>query len=216
VRFGDFRRLAPISRHFGYDRGQPIDRHYIEEFIASWAGDIRGHVLEIGDDTYTRRYGDHVSASDVLHVSAGHPGVTIVADLTNADHLPAETFDCIILTQTLQFIYDVRAAIATLHRILRPDGVLLATVPGITPLDAGDWRDSWYWGFTDRAVAGLFGEAFPPSRLTIGTHGNVLAAIAFLQGLASAELEEGELAHLDAQYPVLITVRAVKPNRASP
>ena len=60
----------------------------------------------------------------------GNPQATIVADLTDAPHIPDDTFDCAIVTQTLQFVYDVRAAFATLHRILAPGGVLLATVPG--------------------------------------------------------------------------------------
>ncbi|MDP2660390.1 MAG: methyltransferase domain-containing protein, partial [Dehalococcoidia bacterium] len=125
---GALRRLQPTSRMFGTDRGRCIDRYYIENFLASHAPDIRGLVLEIGDDTYTRRFGgDRVAKSDVLHFQQGNPGATIVADLTCANHIPSESFDCIILTQTLQFIYDVRAALATLSRILKPGGVLLAT-----------------------------------------------------------------------------------------
>jgi hypothetical protein len=30
IEFGSFRRLTPISRLWGSDRGQPIDRRYIE------------------------------------------------------------------------------------------------------------------------------------------------------------------------------------------
>jgi hypothetical protein len=43
----------------------------------------------------------------VPHVER-HPGATIVGDLTRADHIPSDSFDCVNLTQTLQFIYDVR------------------------------------------------------------------------------------------------------------
>ena len=116
---------------FGYDRGRPIDRYYIEEgFLARHGDDIRGHVLEIGDASYTQEFGgDRVAVSDVLHVDEGNPQATIVADLSSADHIPSDTFDCIIFTQTLHFIYDVRSAIQTLHRILKPEGVLLATFP---------------------------------------------------------------------------------------
>src|SRR5688572_17693927 len=83
VRFGDLRRLAPISRRFGYDRGKPIDRVYIEQFLALHAGDVRGRTLEIGDDAYTRRFGgDRVALHDVLHVAEGNPKATFVGDLT--------------------------------------------------------------------------------------------------------------------------------------
>src|SRR5262249_50617631 len=107
VRFGSLRRTAPISRAFGKDRGLPIDRYYIEQFLAAKAADIRGHVLEVGYDIYTHKFGgDRITRSDVLHVTQGNPKATIVADLTCADHIRPDTFDCIILTQTLQFIYD--------------------------------------------------------------------------------------------------------------
>jgi SAM-dependent methyltransferase len=212
MRFGRFRRLRPISGNFGYDRGQPIDRYYIENFLARFAGDIRGRVLEVGDDSYTMRFGrDRVIVSDVLHVTEGNPQATIVADLTCADHIPSDAFDCVILTQTLHLIYDVRLAIRTLRRILKPGGVLLATFPGISQIDRGQWGDEWYWSFTSRSARRLFEEAFPAPNVEVRAHGNVLVAIAFLHGLAMEELREEELGYFDPFYEVLITLRAVKP-----
>lgn len=88
--FGSLRYLHPIRRGFGYPHGQCIDRYYIEDFLACHASDVQGCVLEIGDNTYTRRYGgERVSKSDVLFVSSGNPQATIVADLTRADNVPA-------------------------------------------------------------------------------------------------------------------------------
>ena len=211
VSFGDLRRVTPISRVFGFDRGSPIDRYYIERFLTRFDADIRGRVLEIGDDTYTRRFGKSlVTQSDVLHVSDENPKATIVADLANADHLPSKTYDCIILTQTLQLIYDVRAALLTLQRILNPGGTLLATVPGISKIDHYEWRESWFWSFTSLSIDRLFRETFAGAAIEIETHGNVLASTAFLQGIALEELDGEELDYNDPDYPVTITVRAVK------
>jgi hypothetical protein len=140
VDFGDLDGLAPVSADWGFDRGQPVDRYYIERFLQQHAGDIRGHVLEIGDDSYTRRFGGgRVSRSDVLNFDAGVPGTTIAGDLAHLPQIPAGTFDCVVLTQTLQLIYDVEAAVRTIHRILRPGGVLLATFPGITHTKDAQW-----------------------------------------------------------------------------
>ena len=158
VRFGSLRRLQPIGRIFGSEWGQCIDRYYIESFLAHHAADIYGHVLEVADHTYTRQFGGtRVQQSDVLHVAPQHPGATITADLTCADHLPSETFDCVIFTQTLQFIYDVRAALRTLYRILKPGGVLLATGNGISQIARWD-MDHWgeYWRFTSLSARKLF------------------------------------------------------------
>ena len=141
---GSLGRVKPISKDFGFDRGLPVDRYYIENFLACHANDIQGHVLEIKEPLYTYKFGrDRITKSDVLHVEPGNPKATIVADLTNADHLPSNTFDCIILTQTLQFIYDVPAAIKTLYRILKPGGILLLTVSGISQISSEDMER---WG----------------------------------------------------------------------
>jgi glycosyltransferase involved in cell wall biosynthesis len=210
-RFGNLRRVVPVSREFGLDRGRPIDRHYIEHFLDRHRDEVAGRVLEIGDDSYTRRFGGaRVTRSDVLNVQPGHPKTTIVADLAAGDHIPSETFDCIILTQTLQLIFDLPAAMRTLHRILKPGGVLLATMPGITQLHGGRWKDTWYWSFTPASTTRLFVEAFGPEQVSVHSHGNVLAACAFLQGLACDELAANELDANDPLYPLLLTVRAQK------
>jgi SAM-dependent methyltransferase len=213
VRFGSLRSLKPISRVFGRDRGQCIDRYYIENFLARHANDIRGHVLEIGDNAYTRRFGgEQVHRSDVLSLSDENSKATLIADLTHADHIPSDSFDCVIFTQTLQFIYDVKAALRTLYRILKPSGVLLATFPGISQISRYD-MDRWgeYWRFTTLSAHRLFEEVFPPKDVKVEAHGNVLAAIAFLHGLAAEDLAENELVHCDRDYEIVITVRAVKP-----
>ncbi|HKP11992.1 MAG TPA: glycosyltransferase [Blastocatellia bacterium] len=211
VNFGDLRRLTPMSRVFGFDRGTPVDRYYIEDFLARNADRVRGRVLEVGDDSYTRRFGgERVTHRDVLHVSEDNPQATVIADLASADHVPSDTFDCIILTQTLHLIYDVRAALATLRRILKPGGVLLTTFPGITQIDHFDWGGSWYWAFTALSARRLFGEVFPAASLQVETRGNVLAATAFLQGIALEELRKDELDYNDPDYQVIITVRATK------
>ena len=214
--FGDFRNLAPVDRDFGYSRGLPIDRHYIERFLASHGADVGGRVLEVGDDEYTRRFGGaRVTASDVLHVHAGNPKATLVARLEAAPQVPDDTFDAIILTQTLSIIYDLRAAVATLHRILKPGGVLLVTVPGVTCVPArSEWAATWCWSFTEHSLRRLLEEAFGAGVET-ATRGNVLAAVAFLEGLCAEELRPGELDHLDPDYPVTITARAVKARRAA-
>lgn len=211
VDFGGLRRLEPISDVWGYDRGRPLDRYYIERFLEARAGEVRGRVLEVGDNEYTRRFGGpNVTASDVLHVKADAPGATIVGDLSNAAHIPSDAFDCFVLTQTLQLVYDLPAAVHAIHRILKPGGVVLATVPGITKIDAYEWRDAWCWSFTTTSVTRLFQEAFVGGNVEVEAHGNVLAAMAVLLGLADDELTVEELDFRDPQFQVLITVAARK------
>ncbi len=211
VRWGDLSASQPIGADWGFNRGQPIDRYYIENFLASQSSTIKGRVLAIGDDHYTRVFGsEFVTQSDVLHVE-NNPNATIVADLTDAPQIAADTFDCFLLVQTLQLIYDVRAALQTTYRILKPGGTVLATFPGITPLKDEEWNDTWYWNFTARSAQRLFEEVFPTENIRIESRGNVLAATAFLQGLASQEIPLQKLDEADPRFPVILTVEAMKP-----
>lgn len=169
--------------------------------------------MEFGDDLYTRKFGGgRVARSDVLDVVEGNRKTTMVADLAHADHIPSDSFDCIICTQTLQMIFDLRAAVFHLHRILRPGGVLLATAPGISQICRRLGRDQWgeYWRLTGQSAERLFGDIFQPQNVRVLPHGNVMAATAFLYGLATEELNTRALDYLDPDYELLITIRAVK------
>jgi len=213
VRFGSLRRLKPISSEWGSERGLPIDRYYIERFLASHAQDIQGHVLEVGTDKYTRTFGDErVIKSHVLHLEEERPDVTIIGDLTKAEHIASNFFDCIILTQTLQVIYDLYEAVKTVCRILKPGGVVLVSVPGISKISRYD-MDHWgyYWSFTSLSMQRLFEAVFPAANIHAKAFGNVLVTIAFLQGLATEELRKKELEFIDPDYELIITLRAVKP-----
>jgi SAM-dependent methyltransferase len=211
VHFGDFDRTSPFSKVFGFDRGQPIDRYYIESFLTRHSSDIRGRVLEIGDKSYTVRFGgSKVSRSDVLHVNAEHPGATIFGDLSDPATLPADAFDCVILTQTLHLIFDMQKAVAALERSLKPDGVLLLTTPGISPIDRGEWRQTWYWSLTASALSRLLELTFDRRDISIESFGNVFAAVCFLQGLATHEVQTAKLDILDEAFPVVVAARAVK------
>ena len=217
VRFGDLKRLSPIGRNFGYERGTPVDRYYIESFLARNAGDIRGRVLELATNDYTKRFGGtRVVQSDVLSVAAADKNATIIGDLVQADTLPEASFDCIIFTQALQYIYDAQAAINVLHRALKPDGVLLATAPGIGPM--GDHpaapgkpdRWPWYWAITPAGLHHLLEERFGQNAVAAETHGNIFTAMAFLYGLAREEIDACDLDIADARFPVTVAARAIK------
>jgi SAM-dependent methyltransferase len=211
IEFGGLHRTEPISRHFGYDRGLPVDRHYIEQFLGCYRGDISGRALEIGDDSYTRQFGeDKVTMRDILHVHEGNPKATIVADLSSSEAILPNLFDCAIITQTLQCILHPINALRTLHRILKPGGVLLATVPGITPLSVDEWSTTWYWSFTRASVRRMCASVFGEKGVQVGAYGNVFAATCFLEGIAVEDITTPELNVRDPRYDVLITIRAQK------
>lgn len=213
VDWGSLRAISPISRDFGFDRGTPIDRYYIEKFLESSRQDIHGKVLEIGTDMYTVRFGDtQVTHSDVLDCFVENDRATIIADLADCSDLPAAQYDCIICTQTLQFVFDKAAALCNLARLLKAGGVLLMTTAGISQISRGDDRATGdFWRFTHRSVGRLLAQHFPDSAVELITFGNVLACVAFHHGIASEELTTDELDRSDPDFQIIVAARAIRP-----
>ena len=211
ITHGDFLRTTPFSTKFGYDRGGPVDRYYIENFLQAESSSIQGRVLEIGDNEYTLKFGgSNVSKSDILHIDDTNPSATFIGDLSTAVHLPENSFDCIVLTQTLHLIYNYKNAVENCHRILKPGGVLLITVPGISHIAQDQWGDYWLWSFTKSSITKILSEVFAAASIAVHTYGNVHVATAFLYGMGLPEVTKENMNFHDPHYQVIITARAIK------
>lgn len=212
IQWGDFRHDAPFCPDFGTTRGKAVDRYYIEQFVAAHAGEIRGRVLELLKDTYATRYGGaRVTRLDILNLTHGIPGTTLVADLSDCPEIPDASFDTIILTQALQYIPRLETTVRHLHRLLAPGGVLLVTAPAMCPASApesGEYHD--LWRFFPAGLGSLFEAVFGPGRVQSGSAGNLVAATAFLHGLAVEDLGPGELDRRDRRFPLVTWARAQK------
>jgi SAM-dependent methyltransferase len=210
VRWGSLRRTTPFSRSWGYERGTPIDRVYIEDFLKRHAEDVRGACLEILNADYTNRFGTaRVTSRDVLDINPANTSATIVADLGESDSLPAERFDCVIFTQTLHLIPDMDAALANVWRALSPGGVLLLTVPAVGRHEARKGFHSDRWRVTKTGLEWLL-TGLSNGRADITTYGNVLSCAAFLYGLAAEELRQEELQTFDREFPLIVAARVLK------
>ena len=208
---GTIRRRQPFSKDWGFDRGLPVDRYYIEDFLARHAADIRGDVLEVKNNDYTERFGTAVEKSDVLDVDPSNPRATYVADLAAAEAIPDRRFDCFVLTQTLHLIYDLQEAIAHSHRILKPGGVLLATLPSVSRIIPHYGLKADHWRVTPASCQRLFGDRFGADNVSIASYGSFVTCIGFLAGMATEEFSRRELDRHDPYFPVLLAVRAVRP-----
>jgi SAM-dependent methyltransferase len=211
VWWGNLRRRRPFSQDWGFDRGLPVDRFYIESFLALFADLIRGRVLEVAEPLYTRQLGgDRVTSSDVVDIDVSNESATIVADLAVRGSLPAERFDCAIVTQTLQYVDDPVAAVSNLSQALAGGGTLLLTVPCMSRLDPAQRRVD-RWRFTPLGLEDLVRRGYPEGELEVRGYGNVLASTAFLMGLAADELRPAELVDLDPDFPLVACARVKKP-----
>lgn len=210
-RWGNLRRLDPFSRKFGFDRGTPVDRFLIERFLARQSALIRGHVLDVGDDVYVRRFGgDAVEEIDIVDIDQRNPDATIVGDLACERTLPAGRFDLVLLAQTLQYVEDVPAALANCWRSLRPGGAMLICVPSMSRVDPNVRPETDLWRFTPTGLGEVVRTAAPDASLAVYGLGNLIAAVAFLHGLAAEELRRSELSLDDERFPLVAAARLVK------
>ncbi|HYV98857.1 MAG TPA: methyltransferase domain-containing protein [Gemmatimonadaceae bacterium] len=205
------RGLRPVSDHWGFDRGQPVDRYYLDRFIRENGRDVRGRVLEVGAPRYADAYRAEIARLDVLDVDSANRGATILGDLSDVRTLPNDTFDCILLTQVLQSLEVPVTGLVNAGRAIRPGGVLLASVPAISRIPPEGTGTTWYTSFTEPGVRKLCTTALPGFNVTIKAHGNLAVATAFLEGRAAEELPQSILEYRDAEYPIIITIRAERP-----
>lgn len=202
-------RRGPVSRGWGFDRGQPIDRHFIESFLELHCRDIRGRVLEVKDDGYTSRFGGAVTSAEVLDIDPSNQAATVIADLTDAPQIPDNSYDCVLLTQVFHLIYDLQSAVEECRRILKPGGTLLVTMPALSRCSR-ELQHSDYWRITPAAARRLFGDVFRQENVDVVAYGNAVLGAAFLMGVAVEEVSSRQLRRHDALFPVLVTIRASK------
>jgi SAM-dependent methyltransferase len=209
VRLGVFRRGVPVSESWGYDRGTPVDRIYVHRFLDRHREAITGRVLEVQDDRYTKRFGHAVERSDILDIDPSNTRATVVGDLASPGAFEPDVVDCFVLTQTLQFVYDVQSAVKTVRRLLRAGGVVLATVPAASRVSRGR-VDGEFWRFTAASVRRLFADEFGGANVDVVTYGNSLTVAASIVGLAFEELPRATFDSDDEHFPLIVAVRAVK------
>lgn len=210
ILFGTLRHIEPVNLGFGIRQGTPVDRHYIDRYLASHAGVITGRALEVGGRDYLDRFGHDLTSVDVLHVEAT-PGATVIGDISSVPQIADGSLDCIVLTQTLHYVFDMKAAVEELHRILAPGGTILCTVPGLSQISRYD-MDRWgdRWRLTSLSAKELFATAFLADDLEVETFGNVLSSVCFIEGIPAEHLRSRELDANDPDYQILVAVAARK------
>ena len=205
------RGASPLSVYYGLDRGESIDRFYIENFLEQNQQCIKGVCFELLNNNYTVKYGkDKVVRSDVLDIDETNMSATIIDDLRHLKKVADNFYDCIVLTQVFQFIDDVDAGISECYRIRKKGGVLLATLPSISRIDCVAGIEGDYWRFTEASAKYLFEKKFNPEQLAISTKGNVRSGVYFYAGFSQEDVSERILGENDPNFPLIVTVKAVK------
>jgi SAM-dependent methyltransferase len=201
--------LNPISRRWGFERGTPIGRTYVNRFIAENAKDLCGDILEIKSRLYSNVHASGTGKRDVLDIDESNHNANINADLSRADNVPSNSYDCVILTETLQFVHALEQAVQHCHRILKPGGILLVSVPCTAPID-NELAEYDFWRFTPNSCRKLFGDVFGRDNVDVKSYGNFATCIAGLSGAAFEELPNEIIDVIDPRFPHGVLIRARK------
>lgn len=213
LHLGDLGKSQPLLRAPGGPQGLWVDQHYKAAFLADQAHYVRGRVLLVDrPESWQEHVGSRIDDVQLLAPELELNEDGLLEDLAFAEDLGENRFDCILMFQTLHRVYDLPGAIYTLYRLLAPGGVLLVTLPGIGLVKQSPESEEGYWAFTEYSARQLFGCVFPADMRRVEAQGNVLAAQALLHGIPAACLQAEELEVNDPQYPLVITVRAMKPH----
>ncbi len=200
-----FQQLTTVGENYGWNRGRPIDRYYIEAFLKTHKSCVRGNVLEVQDNIYTRKFGQaRVTGSDILDIDRSNSKATLIGDLSQPGMFKENSYDCIIITQTIHVIFDIDAVFCSLKRMIKPGGYILATFPSVSRIDGGAGHENDCWRFTHASTKQLFHKHFPDSEISIHSYGNVAVCAAFLYALSIEDLDKEQLEKNDPNFPLII------------
>jgi hypothetical protein len=217
LRMMQLRRLRPL--HNGHAWGTPVVRYYWAHFLEEHRADIRGRGLEIGTADTLRQYGGAaLTSAEAIDLAVHSPEVTVVADLSRADHVPGEGYDCFLIQFTMTVVCDVEAALYHAIRLLKPGGVLLVNFACVDyylyrGLDMGTGAPLYmYWWFTPLHVEEMLHRlGLARTDYILEGKGNLFTRFAFQMNLMAEELTDAELTYDDPGHPLLLCVRVVKP-----
>lgn len=196
----------PISGQFATERGTPVDRFYIEEFLNDNRSYIRGDVLEIEDNTYTKRYGgENVARSIVMDYDSKEPDIDFNIDLESGRGVREEIADCFICTQTLMYIFDLKAAAKNICRLLKPGGTALITCSGLSQNSKRCMENyGAYWAINEAVFQKMFADEADMKVVDTGAYGNVKTVTAHINGLCIEDLCREDFERKDICYPLIV------------
>ena len=208
--WGNLRRVKPFSNDFGWDRGTPVDRYYVDRFFERHRDDITGDVLEIDQNIYTHRYGHDLRTVHSVDIAPESEPMFLCDMAHSEDILPSEAYDCFLLPCTLQHFRELELCLRNVLRVVKPGGVILANAAGLFRLDQVGLD---FWRPTPDGWRELLKRVWPDCEVVVESEGNCLAIVAINLGLALEELRPEELDYYDARFPIVTHIYCRKPNK---
>ncbi len=119
---------------------------------------IRGRLLDIGsgDQPYGQLLAAVVTRYDSVDVGKKHPGQTYVASASDMSVIPADTYDSALCLSVLEHVANPWQALQEIHRVLKPGGTLILTVPHLSRLHE---EPHDYFRFTHHGLKAMCDDA---------------------------------------------------------
>ena len=114
------------------------------EIFRKWLARVDGHDLDVLDvGGRIQPYRPLLEGRVRRYVAVDLRQTPLVNVVGRGEHIPLASaqFDLVICTQVLEYIPEPAAVIAEIHRVLKPGGCLLLSVPAVCPRDAD--HDCW-------------------------------------------------------------------------
>ena len=200
------RSIKKHSEKFGFDRGTPIDRYYIDHFLKNLNLENNfNRSLEFGEILYS----DSFKVKEKYFLS--HPEYEtrdiasnqILFDLNSEHSYEGTKFDLILSTNVINFTKNPFVSIKHHIDMLNSRGTLVLTVSASMPIskfDAERWGD--YWRFTPDGLNQLLRTL--NCEYHIKSFGSFVTSIAFLCGLSAEEIDATDLNKNDDSYPIVV------------
>jgi len=177
-----------LDQDFGSNRGTPLDRELIEQFLRKMAMEVQApsRTLEFGDTTFTQKLFPQ-SENWILEYEPNmdikvHRNLTLRGDLMCDIEANIPPFDLIVSTQLLAFTENPFSAARTLVSLLEKNGTILGTEPQFSPISRFDdhkWGD--FFRFTQKGILSLFNRT-GPIKIETFPIGNWATTLAIFQG----------------------------------
>lgn len=207
IDFGDFRGQLPFCPQFGSLRGTPIDRYYLDKFIAEIREEVVGNTLEIGGKKDNRLLYGVNKAAPYLTMDLAGKGLDIIGDAHDISAVEKGSLDSVIIFNVLEHCQRPWVVVDNIYEWLKDNGQVFCMVPNAQRVHNFP-KD--YWRIFPDAIDSLFAR-FPHRKLYI--YGNPLTTIASYMGVAAEELKAEELDAAQENYPVASCIHARKAAR---
>lgn len=117
-------------------------REYLDSFLFENVSAMQGEVLDVGGRRKQKRGLFRPPVEKVTSWKYLNPDPASEPDLVataEALPLPASSADTVVMTEVLEYVSDPLQALREVHRVLRPGGTALVSVPLLSPIH-GDWQ----------------------------------------------------------------------------